>query len=1164
MSDAPGEVPFSLNEVDAMGMGIDLSGGGCCGTGVAAAAAAQASEQSLLDQLGFFDDPNVCIVCGEPRYMRHRFCKPHKSLAESLRVDAERQDLDKTKATGTKTTECSDAHKEAMADPARCVMKMKMAEEANPSASKGKKRIKFDHMDHAHSFRKQNVAEDFNLLKKVDFIEFSTTMERKRRWTPARSLQEWDKLKDDPSIGRDNLGQEKGFELRLHLKKGDYVKVGTASIEEKSLTNTSKKMKSASADELSQMRAELSMGMQTFGGDFHSVGASSSSANSSSPAASMEGAGGGGTPNGKQPPPLDMALRANTSSKIAREQDLEIVKLCEAALKGQEAIERKDVSMADDKAHFDIVQQRLNMLLLVLLLVHREPNKELPEGKVAWCHQRILSQEKLMKLFVTSIVADSPANDVVDVEKEVNIEQNKIISMLEGSAYVPIENPQSLKNVGVIAMLAHQVTTMESTATVKSALSNWVETKLAWKQLAKALNKSITDLNGNIKRRFDAQKTEQKARVRINTDIFKLKVEADMVAPVHRSDAEFLDGAPQVDYTKPFVVVSAAVQNFAEGKLAQPMLQRFLAQYKGVPQFKDPTGEGRIFAPVSAATVAQAMKSLIHTFVPKENHPNIEPTVVDMKKLTWPWLWGMREDLVHSSPESHGLGSIRIVLGGGVSIMCLIGDAATGLSLGINVENALLESNILRFSCMSQEDLTKMKGQVFYMSAPTHSVVYLPPGCHVIMAPTNKPCNMYGFKQLVMPESISPLQMTKMMLPWTSIFSNSFMLKDRNILDAMINVWDPDGAFRQTKSEELKVKQQPPDGLGDGGERGEDLSTSAMATPVGAPPEQRSPASPDLEDLDGGRDRAPGHSVDALFDTGGAATEGPVAAAAPCEPLAPTDLGVVQGASNATEVQEDGEEEGRKGTPMDGAHGQADQTSSQEKDEASREADKKSKDDEVMGEVGASDLDQEGENHGVVTEAALSDQKEGAALADEEAKAAAIAANLGSPETAAAPTDQGPTAREHKEAEASAGGAAAGAANDSLTMMVDATAALAGGVTAAAPTDEAASAGGAAAGAAEASAPPKKRSRVTADAPTSKVAAAAKTPPGAAKAPTSFSTAAATKAPSVAKELPPAPPAPPPVASKAESKKGKAQPKSKGSLDPPIAKAFRQGSRKGS
>eukprot|EP00959_Pyramimonas_sp_CCMP1952_P379242 7944122-Pyramimonas_sp.AAC.1 len=118
MSDAPGEVPFSLNEVDAMRMGIDLSGGGCCGTGVAAAAAAQASEQSLLDQLGFFDDPNVCIVCGEPRYMRHRFCKPHKSLAESLRVDAERQDLDKTKATGTKTTECSDAHKEAMADPA--------------------------------------------------------------------------------------------------------------------------------------------------------------------------------------------------------------------------------------------------------------------------------------------------------------------------------------------------------------------------------------------------------------------------------------------------------------------------------------------------------------------------------------------------------------------------------------------------------------------------------------------------------------------------------------------------------------------------------------------------------------------------------------------------------------------------------------------------------------------------------------------------------------------------------------------------------------------------------------------------------------------------------------------------------------------------------------
>ncbi|CAK0882883.1 unnamed protein product, partial [Prorocentrum cordatum] len=774
-----------------------------------------ASEQSLLDQSGFFDDPNVCIVCGEPRCMRHRFCKPHKSLAESLRVDAERQDLDKTKATGTKTTECSDAHKEAMADPARCVMKMKMAEEANPSASKGKKRIKFDHMDHAHSFRIQNVAEDFNLLKKVDFIEFSTTMERKRRWTPARSLQEWDKLKDDPSIGRDNLGQEKGFELRLHLKKGDYVKVGTASIEEKSLTNTSKKMKSASADELSQMRAELSMGMQTFGGDFHSVGASSSSANapsfsaplgpgamlaqmavtttpgsstapstpagrvasataqSSSPAASMEGAGGGGAPNGKQPPPLDMALRANTSSKIAREQDLEIVKLCEAALRGQEAIERKDVSMADDKAHFDIVQPRLNMLLLVLLLVHREPNKELPEGKVAWCHQRILSQEKLMKLFVTSIVADSPANDVVDVEKEVNIEQNKIISMLEGSAYVPIENPQSLKNVGVVAMLAHQVTTMESTATVKSAFSNWVETKLAWKQLAKALNKSITDLNGNIKRRFDAQRkekseaekkeaaaavrrrqeeerlaAEQKARVRINTDIFKLKVEAGMVAPVHRSDAEFLDGAPQVDYTKPFVVASAAAQNFAEGKLAQPMLQRFLAQYKGVPQFKDPTGEGRIFAPVSAATVAQVMKSLIRTFVPKENHPNIEPTVVDMKKLTWPWLWGMREDLVHSSPESHGLGSIRIVLGGGVSIMCLIGDAATGLSLGINVENALLESNILRFSCMSQEDLTKMKGQVFYMSAPTHSVVYLPPGCHVIMAPTNKPCNMYGFKQL--------------------------------------------------------------------------------------------------------------------------------------------------------------------------------------------------------------------------------------------------------------------------------------------------------------------------------------------------------------------------------------------------------------------------------
>ena len=107
-------------------------------------------------------------------------------------------------------------------------------------------------------------------------------------------------------------------------------------------------------------------------------------------------------------------------------------------------------------------------------------------------------------------------------------------------------------------MLAHQVTSMESTDKVKSALSNWVETRLAWKQLAKALNKSTTDLSGNIKRRIDAKRkeksesekkeatavvrrrqdeerlaAEQKARVRINTDIFKLKVEADMVAPVH-------------------------------------------------------------------------------------------------------------------------------------------------------------------------------------------------------------------------------------------------------------------------------------------------------------------------------------------------------------------------------------------------------------------------------------------------------------------------------------------------------------------------------------------------------------------------------------------------------------------------------------------------------
>lgn len=162
------------------------------------------------------------------------------------------------------------AHQDTMKDSLLSAQKVLQFEADNPVVCKGKKRGTFDHIAFYERHSKKSYSKSEMWGQYIDFIEYSRKMERKRGWTMGRSKAKWDFWLAQPGIERDNKGEEKGFELRLCIPKGDYAIVGTASEEEKSLEVHAKKAKGMTQERYKQLQDALGAGHGGTASSFHS------------------------------------------------------------------------------------------------------------------------------------------------------------------------------------------------------------------------------------------------------------------------------------------------------------------------------------------------------------------------------------------------------------------------------------------------------------------------------------------------------------------------------------------------------------------------------------------------------------------------------------------------------------------------------------------------------------------------------------------------------------------------------------------------------------------------------------------------------------------------------------------------------------------------------
>ena len=517
------------------------------GTSVAAPGSATPSARSSVS--GQCLDESTCIACSEKRYLRFRVCRTHKNVTDSMARDAKAKDTAATKQTGVQTTASYDAHTETMKDDVLAALKICKFEADNPAAQRGRKRGSFDHCEFNHQYSTRQINRNFKQVKMMDEVEFCTLKETTRRWTVTKSLAEWEKLKSDLSVRRDNKGEDSECPLRLEVVIGEFTNEEDVTEESKNYSIHAKRMKSMAPADLKQVLQELRMGMRSFKDPFHSQSAASSSGAFTQPLASNamlgfavpESVGGAGKqghgdtlsqvatsdavfsdlgdspsqsvagtmPKDKEKEVDLQSLRTNAYAKQMREAQKELTTLISVAASAVATLRRGDVESGDDP-FTSIIQERLNIVLEVLALQLKggnsvsepregaRPDVEMePESALSFTTVPDIFEPKYFKIKGSTSVWAIDEN-----QKRLDEKLNKLVLLPVQKKANLVTHTRVLKET----MSLHSLTSLDAVKAVKSA---WADNQVAWRQLSKSLAKSIADLTNNITKREESKKAEQ-------------------------------------------------------------------------------------------------------------------------------------------------------------------------------------------------------------------------------------------------------------------------------------------------------------------------------------------------------------------------------------------------------------------------------------------------------------------------------------------------------------------------------------------------------------------------------------------------------------------------------------------------------------------------------
>lgn len=678
--------------------------------------------------------------------------------------------------------------KKAMKDPIKCVEVVTAYLDKYPICGKlGKRRgsLELTQVSDKVSAITRALLEGQAMM--MDKLEFTTYMERKRRWGKTECDEEWTRMETTLGWPQDQTGPFKGYAGRVAVQKGDYVKWQTEQQHKKSVANMSKAAKVKSGEEIEALHLENAIGMASFESDsFAAIGGVAvmgkdsdaqrplpDHASTARPSASAASGGPSAVPvlsglyspssQGEQAPRAAAPLvpKDSPTQDGQRRRTLNIVsfRTTKAACVRRFQKEKAAIEEAIKKAELELVQVRCRKgrdmnefidnlevcRLIALTWSGKEPKDVINGDKAAYSQSEV-------SLWT---VAQDDKEDVAKNKRSANDVRWK--NALDEQVLKPAQHPEKLQCHASISAALDKIKGCTTAEAIKSASAAFGEAKAAVIELKSALAKSMADLENQVALRDRAlqraadkaakdaadqtrkhAETEMKRWESWRAQLKQAQVFSSHLGVVGAGMHVFQDtnSLRDVDFSKPFMVnlcPELAGLLDQEGGPVTPLLKEFFANYTKAPTWSK---ESRAQAQVKPTDACAELEKVFSLAAPS--------MTIDLSKTagleglgTKIWMQALSQGFPAMSAEPQGCGSVRLAVRGEGVIVCA---AATVLTKVPHIHAAkdkkISQPSILDVvsflttvdSAMLTELGKSATSWLYRATVPAKSILWIPPG----------------------------------------------------------------------------------------------------------------------------------------------------------------------------------------------------------------------------------------------------------------------------------------------------------------------------------------------------------------------------------------------------------------------------------------------------
>ena len=778
----------------------DFQFGSTHGTGSSEVAASEADLESELNYnrqrseglAASADSGRLCVVCDEERCSKKsKYCNTHRRAFDCIQRQCLKghtkehptkegneflQVFGDSKAAGDDTT------------AARVLMDfVRMFPEGQSKSTK--KRGPIDISQYVHTQGVKKFCGDRARRPKLDYEAFICRTRTCRNWSAQKSDIEWNKMKSNDQIERDNLGPPDA-PLRLFIPSWmvaeDGVDDGVQRFEQKSLHSMSKAAKMTEEDKqailgevalgFSRLHAPdsgaSSVGHASVEAPLHTGAITGAAAVGSvatlvsAAAAGMRESGGGTVrPDSSPAKPgqlgpgqpaaqtrnrsgADIARLRNTTNLTVTREFNDMKRKLEVAILDATGIMSRDRASSEE-LFFKTVDERVK-LAKGFLGVQLTTDQGAPSGQ----HAAATKCELVPMEIVSPLCPGEGTPAVATGADKVKAHSLLVQDILSSIPLKPIECPDQLESATCIAEYISMIPTMCLEADVEQVAKRWEKTKVLVQQLLNALKAASRDLRAAIDRRAKQEAREvQKAAAELGA---KAKKEAEKLAQAaknmlsggkdsrifcikweesgHLAIPSFNDEAEMQEsfskhgvgvLSKPFIVLESGGLNNALAA-GKKFAETCDKWQKKFPTAPQSKGpEKRTAAPLTSALGSEELDGVWEKFVPKEFQ--IIHGQPSLKALMEkPWLVGYMPGLVLTAFEADFMGTIRLQMSGSMRVLAFAADGAARVAKSREVAGLL--DVVALFQETTVASLPEKGLSVMYGMVSPGNVLVVPPG----------------------------------------------------------------------------------------------------------------------------------------------------------------------------------------------------------------------------------------------------------------------------------------------------------------------------------------------------------------------------------------------------------------------------------------------------